>query len=102
MEPKETVMRRSFVALLLFPYPLAAAEPSLKEARTRWLKGNYAEAAAAFEELCKEEKPVAAAVMGLSRVLQSQGEYDKALEVVEKGLAKRDGDTDLLARKAEL
>src|SRR5262245_43107179 len=95
-------MPRSLLVWLVIASPLVAAEPSLKEARTRWLKGNYAEAATAFEELCKEDKPAVAALIGWSRALQSQGEYDKALQVVEQGLAKREGDPDLLARKAEL
>jgi tetratricopeptide (TPR) repeat protein len=95
-------MPRNLVLLLLFAAPVVAAEPSLKEARTRWLKGNYAEAATAYEDLSKDDKPAAAAIIGWSRALQSQGEYDKALEVVEKGLTKRDGDPDLFARKAEM
>jgi len=82
----------------------AAAEPTLKDARERWLKGNYAEAQELYEDLAKvkEPGPRAAAVVGLSLALESQGEYDKALEVVEsavKGLAK---EVALQARRAEL
>ncbi len=43
-------MIRGLVFLMFAASPIVAAEP-LKEARTRLLKGNYAEAAAAFEEL---------------------------------------------------
>src|SRR5688572_25711080 len=88
--------------LILCPAPLFAADGDLKDARTRLLKGNYAEAAAAFEKLAGDDKPAPAAFVGWSRALQSQGEYDKALEVIDKGLEKLKGDPDLLARKAEV
>lgn len=95
-------MIRSLVLVMLVAAPVVSAEPSLKEARTRWLKGNYAEAAKAFEELCRGDKPDTAAWIGWSKALQSQGELDRALEVVEQALKQRDGDPDLLARKAQI
>ena len=95
-------MIRSLLILLLAVGPVCSAESALKEARTRLLKGNYAEAAKSFEQSCKEEKPEAAAFIGWSKALQSQGEYDKALDVIEQGLKQREGDPDLLARKAEI
>src|SRR5687768_7378089 len=86
--------------LVCLAAPLHAA--SLKDARTRWLKGNYEEAQEQYEELLKDKKHLAAASVGLSRALQSQGEYDKALAVVEKALAGAPKDADLLARQADL
>lgn len=86
--------------LVCLAAPLHAA--SLQDARTRWLKGNYEEAQEQYEELLKDKKHLAAASVGLSRALQSQGEYDKALAVVEKALAGAPKDADLLARQAEL
>ena len=75
---------------------------SLKEARLRWLKGNYEEAQADYEELVKVAKFRSPASIGLSKALQSQGEYDKALAVVEMALKALPADADLLARQAEL
>jgi tetratricopeptide (TPR) repeat protein len=97
-------MCRTFAWLVLCAAPLAAwaDEPTLSEARTRWLHGNYAEARSAFETLAKGEKPPAAVFVGLSRVHQSVGEYDQALQVVESALQKTQGDPELLARQAEL
>lgn len=95
-------MSRPLALLLaLSAAPLVAAESDLKEAKTRLLHGNYAEAAAAYEKLATAE-PSAAAFVGWSRALQSQGEYDQALQVIDQGLAKLTDDPDLLARKAEV
>jgi tetratricopeptide (TPR) repeat protein len=88
----------------LFILFIAASLPAatLEEARLRWLKGNYEEAQAAYEELVKDAKHRSPASIGLSKTLQSQGEYDKALTVVETALKDLPKDADLLARKAEL
>ncbi|MHB1423752.1 MAG: tetratricopeptide repeat protein [Gemmataceae bacterium] len=83
--------------------PLAvAAPPTLKEARERWLSGNYGEAREMFETLAQDAKWRPAAVVGLSRALESEGEYDKALESVEAALKDNPKDAGLLARQAEL
>jgi tetratricopeptide (TPR) repeat protein len=88
--------------LLVF-LPLAvAAPPTLKEARQRWLSGNYGEAREMFETLAKDAKLRPAATIGLSRTLESEGEYDKALEVVAASLQDHPKDAGLLARQAEL
>src|SRR5437763_8159399 len=79
-----------------------ADEKDLKEARQRWLRGNYAEALERYQTLGKDEKLRVDAVVGESRCLKSQGEYDKALEVVEKLLKDQSGNVKLLARQAEL
>ncbi len=97
-------MRTLFIALLL---PCLACAASLKDARTRWLKGNYEEAAEQYADILKDAKVKdakvkAAASVGLSRALGSQGEYDKAQKAVEDGLTSAPKDADLLARKAEL
>ncbi|HEV8061054.1 MAG TPA: tetratricopeptide repeat protein [Gemmataceae bacterium] len=75
--------------------------PSLQEARERWLKGNYAEAKTLYEKLAKDAATRVPATIGLSKALQSQGEYDKALEVVDEAL-KAGPQVDLLARRAEI
>src|SRR6266568_1001606 len=92
------------VALLvaLCAAPLLAAEPDLKEAKTRLLHGNYGEAAAAFEALAKNDDAKPVAFIGWSKALESQGEYAKAVEVIDQGLAKLKDNPDLLARRAEL
>ncbi len=97
-------MKRTPLAalLLLCAAPALAAGPSLKEARERWLRGNYDEARAAYEELLKGDKDRPAAAVGLSRALQSQGEYDKALAVLDAALKDAPKDATLLARRAEL
>src|SRR2546421_8347026 len=61
-----------------------AAEPvTPAEARERWLRGNCEEARADYEALAKDPTHKAAAAVGLSRVLQSQGQYEQALAAVE-------------------
>jgi cellulose synthase operon protein C len=80
----------------------AFAEPTLQEARERWLRGNYGEAREMFETLAKNAKQRAAATVGLSRALESAGEYDKALDVIEAALRDSTKDAGLLARQAEL
>jgi tetratricopeptide (TPR) repeat protein len=83
--------------------PLAvAAPPTLKEAREHWLRGNYGEAREMFEALAKDAKLRPAATIGLSRALESEGEYDKALETIEGALKDHPKDAGLLARQAEL
>jgi tetratricopeptide (TPR) repeat protein len=88
------------VALLLCVGVASAA--TLKEARTRWLKGNYEEAQEQFEDLLKDAKSRVPATLGLSRTLESQGLYDKALEVVAKAVADLPKEADLHARHAEI
>jgi tetratricopeptide (TPR) repeat protein len=78
------------------------AEPALKEARQRWLRGNYAEAREQYEALLNKADQRAAASIGLSRTLQSEGDYDKALSVVETALKDLPHDANLLARQAEV
>ena len=96
-------MRWSVMVLLLaLPAALPAQETTLQEARTRWLHGNYEEARAAYAELAKVDNPKPAVFVGWSRAFQSQGEYDKALEIIENALKNRPDNDELLARKAEL
>ncbi len=88
--------------LVLVSAHLAWADASaLKEARERWLRGNYAEAKSLYEKLTKDPATQIPATIGLSKALQSQGEYDKAFEVVATAL-KAGPNVDLLARRAEL
>jgi tetratricopeptide (TPR) repeat protein len=89
--------------VLLGAAALSRAEgPTLKDARLRWLKGNYEEARELYEALAKDAKTKAAATVGISLTHQSQGDYDKALAVVEAALKDSTKDGPLLARRAEL
>ncbi len=89
------------ILVLLVPLVGWADGPSLKEARERWLKGNYAESKALYEKLAKDPAARVPATIGLSKALQSQGEYDKAFEVID-GALKAGPQADLLARRAEI
>jgi tetratricopeptide (TPR) repeat protein len=98
-------MKRHFRALLLLlslPALAAAEGPSLKSARQRFLRGNIEEAVAQYEELAKDPKQKAAAVVGLSRCHEAQGNYDEALAVVDDALKTDAKSLDLLNRRAEL
>src|SRR5262249_30919871 len=88
--------------LLALPALVLAEGPTLKDARQRWLRGNYAEAQALYEEVAKDAKQKAVATVGLSRALESKGEYDKALEALDASLKDDPADVELLARRAEL
>jgi tetratricopeptide (TPR) repeat protein len=91
------------ILLLLSSSPARAEGPTLKDARLRWLRGNYEEAQAAYEALAKDPtKDQVAATIGISRALQSQGEYDKASSVIEALVKDKPRNADLLARQAEL
>jgi tetratricopeptide (TPR) repeat protein len=75
--------------------------PTITEARSRWLHGNYEEAQALYESLCDNFKNPTA-VIGISRCLESRGEYDRALDTVQRGLQANPQSADLLARQSEL
>lgn len=81
---------------------LVQAAPTLKDARVRWLRGNYEEALEAYEELKADAKTRAAASLGISRVRESLGEYDKALAVIDATLKDEPKNADLHGRRAEL
>ncbi|MGH7173304.1 MAG: tetratricopeptide repeat protein, partial [Gemmataceae bacterium] len=98
-------MKKHFLAclfvLVFLPFAVAAP-PTVKEARERWLRGNYGEAREMFETLAKDAKLRPAATIGLSRALESEGEYDKALSAIEAALKDSPKEASLLARQAEL
>jgi tetratricopeptide (TPR) repeat protein len=81
---------------------LPADGSSLKEARQRWLRGNNEEARAKYAAVLEKEPKNTVAVVGISRTYSSQGDYDKALVVVETALKTVPGSADLLARQAEV
>ncbi|MFN4258576.1 MAG: tetratricopeptide repeat protein [Gemmataceae bacterium] len=87
--------------LVLCCAPLVTAD-TLKEARERWLRGNYEEASELYQKLAQDPKQAATAAIGQSRVAQSQGQYEAALAVVDKALSKHPQHADLHARRAEL
>jgi tetratricopeptide (TPR) repeat protein len=88
--------------LLALAAPVLAEGPSAKEARQRWLRGNYEEAREQYEELAKDPKQKDAAALGLSRTWQSLGEYDKALTLIDATIRDSPRNAHLLARRAEL
>jgi tetratricopeptide (TPR) repeat protein len=88
--------------LLALPPLLPADGPTLKDARKRLLHGNYEEARSLYEELGKDPQNRVPAAVGLSRALESKGEYDQALETLDAALKDSPKDADLLARRAEL
>jgi tetratricopeptide (TPR) repeat protein len=96
-------MKATSLCLVLFcAATLSAAEPTLKEARTRWLRGNTAEGLELYQKLAKDEKTRLDATLGISRCHQAEGEYDKALDVVEALLKDMPREARLLGRKADL
>jgi len=92
----------AYTMLLLVPGLLGAKAATLQDARQRYLHGNYEEARELYEPLAKEPAQKVPGTIGLSRTLQSQGQYDRALEVVEAALKGLETSADLLARRAEL
>src|SRR6266849_6422020 len=89
--------------LLLWISSAALSDDSgLKESRQRWLHGNYEEARELYQAAAKEPNQHDAAIIGVSRTYTSQGEYDKALEVVDGALKDHSKSADLLGRRAEL
>ncbi len=76
--------------------------PALKEARTRLLRGNYAEAQAQFEALVKQPDDRVAATVGLAQVFQATGRYNQALTTLDAVLKDHPKNADLLARRAEV
>ncbi len=88
--------------LLVLVCNFASAAPTLKDARTRWLHGNYEEALETYEQLAREAKTRAAASLGVSRVHEALGNHDKALAAVDASLKDEPKNGDLLARRAEL
>src|SRR5262249_32294416 len=88
--------------LLLLPLSVWADNPGLKEARPRWLHGNYEEARELYQAASKDPQFQEGAIIGVSRTWESQGEYDKALAAVDAAIKEQPKSADLLARRAEL
>jgi cellulose synthase operon protein C len=97
-------MKSSLAACLFLSFigTTCGAEPTLGEARSRWLHGNYEEARSLYGALVRDSKNHVVAQIGISRCHESQGDYDKALEVIQSGLQSKPDNPDLLARKAEV
>jgi tetratricopeptide (TPR) repeat protein len=90
----------ALTALCCLAVPATAADP-LADARTRWLHGNYEEARTAYSEALKDPKLSPAAAIGLSRVQESLGEFERAAATLDEA-AKGTKSADVLARRAEL
>src|SRR5205823_7951331 len=87
---------RAALLVLCAAVSVPAAEPSLKGARKHWLQGNYEDARDQYQALARDARQRPAATVGLSRTLESLGEYDKALSVVDEALKDSPKDADLL------
>src|SRR2546425_12025763 len=95
--------RTATLLLLLAPTLVSAADvPPLAAARQRRLRGNTAEARAAYEALAKDAKSAVSAALGLSGTWEDEGEYDQAAAVIDAALQTAPDHPDLLARRAEL
>ncbi len=92
----------SVVALFCLVHATHAQQASLKRAEERLLRGNYAEAQALFEKLAEDRSKRPAATVGISRAHENQGNYDKAMSVVEAALKDLPKNATLLGRKAQL
>jgi tetratricopeptide (TPR) repeat protein len=79
-----------------------AGGPTLKEARQRLLRGNYAEARELYTALIKDARQRVPATIGLSRAMESEGEYDQAQTTIDTALKDLPRNADLLGRRAEL
>src|SRR5258708_15326916 len=90
------------LSLLALFVPSLHAGGTRKEARQLWLRGSYAEAQEIYADLAKAGKDRVPAVIGLSKAHQSQGQYDKALAVIDAALKDLPKTPELLARRAEL
>jgi tetratricopeptide (TPR) repeat protein len=96
------MMRPACALCLLFVASAGLRADGLQAARERWLRGNYAEAASLYQKLAADPALGNAATVGLSRSLQSQGEYEQALSVIDKALQKSPNQAVLQARRSEL
>src|SRR5438270_13848764 len=77
----------AFAALTLVNYA-RTAEPTIANARSLYLRGNYAEAQEAYSRLAEKE-PVAAAV-GQARCLTAVGKSDEAAKLLTAAAKKND------------
>ncbi len=93
-------MTRTLLLGVLLTVPTAAWAATLDEAAEHLLKGRYAEAIEAYEELGDDAG--VEAVLGHSRALQETGEWEAAAKLVEDAPDDLAGDARLLARRAEL
>lgn len=84
------------------PKSIDAKANPLGAARQRLLRGNYAEARAAFEELSKADATRAPAAIGIAATWRAVGEYDKALAALDAALKAEPFNADLLANRADL
>lgn len=96
-------MRYLLLVCLLFSIStITTAAPTLKDARKQWLRGHHEDAIEAYQELAKDAKTRGAASVGISRVHETLGEYDKGLDVLAAALKEEPKNADLLGRQAEL
>jgi tetratricopeptide (TPR) repeat protein len=96
-------MRALAIALLVTTTTAwAAGPPTLPSARQNLLRGEYEKARTQYEELQKDPKTHDAAVLGLSQVLESVGDYDGSLRQIDFALPSSPKNADLHARRAQL
>lgn len=87
--------------------PSRACADTLSEARGLWQTGKYAEAEEAFSKARSELKPDdlaghARAALGIAGCASSQGEIERALEILQTALKQDPTNADLLASRGEI
>ncbi|MEZ6140382.1 MAG: tetratricopeptide repeat protein [Zavarzinella sp.] len=84
-----------------FGYSQDKASSTLEEARTRWLRGNYAEATKLYQEAAGDAETAPQAQVGLAQVAWSEAKWDESVKILELALKKHPKDPDLQAHLAE-
>src|SRR5579883_1261239 len=95
-----TVGLRSPTAPAADPKPVPKGP--LSEARQRLLRGNYAEARAAYEKFLADQQLGPAAAAGVARAWRAEGEYDKARAALDAAVKAFPDQPDLLAARGDL
>lgn len=98
-------VRTPLAILILLAPAVARPADDLADARVLWQTGKYAEAEEAFAKLAEDAAEPAAkarAALGLADCAASQGEYDRAIDVLSKAIEADPANADLLARRAAI
>jgi tetratricopeptide (TPR) repeat protein len=82
--------------------PAAKPRDPVADARQRLQRGNLAEARAAFESLARDPKHAVIAAVGLAEVARAEGEYTRALAILDDAIHAAPGQPEILARRADL
>ncbi len=109
--PRSVAMRYPTLLLLMIAIavfhspaqdPAAKPRDPVADARQRLQRGNLAEARAAFESLARDPKHAVIAAVGLAEVARAEGEYTRALAILDDAIHAAPGQPEILARRADL